>query len=373
MAVPAHDTRTRVASRIRRARRGLIVAGWGPPLEPAVVDRVAALTGWPVLADPVSGLRRGPATVSTYDALVRVEDFAAAHRPELVLRLGAPTTGRGLNAFLRGVPTILVDPDDVWLDPGRDTVARVVADGDLFLRALAVSLEVGDPPLTDVTWGDAWLTAERHARDALDAHLDASDAPFEGRIARDVVDAVPEGGALVVASSMPVRDLESFARPRDGIRVIANRGVNGIDGFVSTVVGVALASAGPVVALLGDLCLLHDQNGLLGARDRGIDATFVVVDNDGGGIFSFLPQATAAPEHFEALWGTPPAVDIGAVAALHGIPVDEITCASEVLPAVTEAGQRGGVRLVRVRTDRATNVEQHGACWSAVATALASY
>src|SRR5439155_777991 len=141
--------------------------------------------------------------------------------------------------------------------------------------------------------------------------------PFEGRIARDVVRASPEGTSLIVASSMPVRDIESFAAARDGIVFHANRGANGIDGFVSTALGVAAASEGPTVALLGDLCFLHDVNGLLGARERGIDATFVIVDNGGGGIFSFLPQAEL-PEHFDALFGTPQPVDVAALAAVHG-------------------------------------------------------
>jgi 2-succinyl-5-enolpyruvyl-6-hydroxy-3-cyclohexene-1-carboxylate synthase len=180
---------------------------------------------------------------------------------------------------------------------------------------------------------------------------------------------VPDGGTLVVASSMPVRDVESFARPREGVRMVANRGANGIDGFVSTAVGVALGGAGPVVALLGDLCFLHDQNGLLGVAARGVDVTFVVVDNDGGGIFSFLPQAEAAPEHFEALFGTPQGVDIAAVAAVHGIPVDEVTRARDLVGAVRQSLENGDVRVVRVRTDRATNVTRHRAAFSALANA----
>jgi 2-succinyl-5-enolpyruvyl-6-hydroxy-3-cyclohexene-1-carboxylate synthase len=180
---------------------------------------------------------------------------------------------------------------------------------------------------------------------------------------------MPDGGTLVVASSMPVRDVESFARPRDGVRFVANRGANGIDGFVSTAIGTALGSTGPVVALLGDLCFLHDQNGLLGAATRGVDVTFVVVDNDGGGIFSFLPQKEAAPDHFEALFGTPQGVDLRAVAALHGIPTVEVSRASELVGAVEVAVKEGGLRVVLVRTDRVTNVARHRAAWAAVANA----
>ena len=151
--------------------------------------------------------------------------------------------------------------------------------------------------------------------------------------------------------------------------MLANRGVNGIDGFVSTVLGIAAGSGGPTVGLLGDLCFLHDSNGLLGARDRGLDATFVVVDNDGGGIFSFLPQADL-PEHFERLFGTPQGIDIGALAALHEIAVIEATDAADVPKAVTESIATGGVRIVLVRTDRATNVSRHREVWAAVADAV---
>jgi 2-succinyl-5-enolpyruvyl-6-hydroxy-3-cyclohexene-1-carboxylate synthase len=221
----------------------------------------------------------------------------------------------------------------------------------------------------DEEWGQAWRTAEASARRTIDDLLDGWVEPFEGRVARDVVAAVPTGGTLVVASSMPVRDVESFAAPRAGLRILANRGVNGIDGFVSTVLGVAAADDLPTVGLVGDLCFLHDANGLLGARPRGVDATFVVVDNDGGGIFSFLPQADR-PEHFETLFGTPHGIDLAALASLHGIPVDGAETAADVVPAVDAALGAGGVRVVLVRTDRATNVTRHREMWAAVAAAL---
>jgi 2-succinyl-5-enolpyruvyl-6-hydroxy-3-cyclohexene-1-carboxylate synthase len=361
---PAPAALARAATAVREHPRGLVVAGWGANASAAALDRFVDVAAWPVLADPVSGLRRGAAAVSTYDALLRDQVFASAHRPDLVLRLGAPTSGRRLNEFLRGVPQILVTRDAAWLDPDRSAIGRIVADADSFLAACQAAF---GPARTDRSWLDSWCDAEGSARRALDAHLDADDEPFEGRIARDVVDAAPDGGTLVVASSMPVRDVESFARPRDGVRIVANRGANGIDGFVSTAIGVALGTTEPVIALLGDLCFLHDQNGLLGVGARGVDVTFVVVDNDGGGIFSFLPQAEAAPEHFEALFGTPQGVDLDAVAAVHGIPTVEVTRAGELAEAVQESIAAGGVRVVLVRTDRVTNVARHRAAWAAVA------
>jgi 2-succinyl-5-enolpyruvyl-6-hydroxy-3-cyclohexene-1-carboxylate synthase len=352
----------RVAALAQGTANGVIVAGWGAGATGDVVDEVARVLGWPVLADPLSGLRRGPAVVSTYDALVRSPEFATTHRPELVLRLGAPTTGRGLNEFLRGVPQVIVDADDVWLDPARDVQHRVVAEPDRFLALL---VDAFGAPRVDRAWFIRWQNAEQAARAALDAHLDVDDEPFEGRVARDVVDAVPGGAALLVASSMPVRDVESFARPRDDLRIFANRGANGIDGSVSTAIGIALGSNAPVVALLGDLCFLHDSNGLLGAERREVDLTFVIVDNDGGGIFSFLPQAAAAPEHFEPLFGTPHRIDIASLAAVHAIPVTEVARAHEVTPAVEKSVAEGGVRVVHVRTDRTTNVDRHRAAFAA--------
>ncbi len=359
---------TRIAAEVRARPRGIVVAGWGSDASTEAVDRVAAAAGWPVLADPLSGLREGPHAVSTYEALLRSPGFAERHRPDLVLRLGAAPTSKPLATWLGPeVPQLLVDPDGAWLDPGRGVAERIAADAELFLATLAESLEPSAE--TDGAWLQSWQAADRAARAALDDLLDGSEALFEGRVARDVVDALPDGAALVVASSMPVRDVDAFARPRSGVRYLANRGVNGIDGFVSTALGAAAVSAGPTVALLGDLCLLHDANGLLGAASRGLDATFVVVDNDGGGIFSFLPQAEL-PAHFELLFGTPHGVDLAALAAMHGLPADRVEKAGDVVPAVEAAIGTGGVSLVIVPTDRADNVERHRDAWTAVAAAI---
>ena len=192
------------------------------------------------------------------------------------------------------------------------------------------------------------------------------DISCEGRIARDVAESVPDGGALVVASSLPVRALEWCMAPRAGLRVHANRGANGIDGFVSTALGVARAHDAPTVALCGDLCCLHDTNGLLTAADS-TPATFVILYNGGGAIFSYLPQREL-PE-FERLFATPQEVDLVAVARAHGVAADGVERVEDLIDTVAKTGDE--VRVVVVNVDRDAAAEQHGRCWQAVAAALA--
>jgi 2-succinyl-5-enolpyruvyl-6-hydroxy-3-cyclohexene-1-carboxylate synthase len=367
---PSSSALDELAALVRRTPRGLVVAGWGARAEPATVLELGRVTGWPVLADPISNLRV-PGVISTYDPLLRVGAFARAHRPDLVLRVGGPLTNKVAMQWLDAqVEQVLVDPDAAWLDPQHAVSARVLADPEPLLVALTASVTGMS---ADADWCTAWNESERAARVAIDALIDGWREPFEGRVARDVVASLPAGAALALASSMPVRDAESFAAPRHGVRVHANRGVNGIDGFVSTVLGIAAAHDGPTVGLVGDLCFVHDSNGLLGAPGRAIDATFVVVDNDGGGIFSFLPQADL-PQHFETVFGTPHGLDLAALAEVHGVPVTEVAEADTVGPAVVDATAAGGVQVVVVRTpDRAANVARHREVWAAVAEAVGDF
>jgi 2-succinyl-5-enolpyruvyl-6-hydroxy-3-cyclohexene-1-carboxylate synthase len=220
-------------------------------------------------------------------------------------------------------------------------------------------------------WLASWLAAEAAAQSAIDAVLAAHDEATEPFVARALTSTLGEDVSLFVSSSMPIRDVEWFGHPASTTRVLANRGANGIDGIVSTALGCAVG--GPVVALVGDLAFLHDAGGLLGATARGLaSCVFVVVDNGGGGIFSFLPQATALPvERFEQLFGTPQSVDLEALAAVHGIESAVVDRAAELLPAVSAARAAGGVRLVLVRTDRAANVVVHEELHAAVAEATA--
>ena len=357
---PAPDEVARLVDRVRTTERGVLVAGWGADVTAATAARFAAASGWPVLADPISRARTGTHAVSTYEALLRAPGFADAHRPDLAVRVGAALTSKVATAWLDpSVPQVLVDPFGEWLDPHHAATDRCAADADGLLGAIADAL---DAPRS-TPWLTEWLEAETQAREAIDRTLDTQ-GPCEGLVARDLAVALPDGANLVVASSVPVRALEWCMAPRAGLHVFANRGANGIDGFVSTVVGVAGASSSsPTVALCGDLCFLHDVNGLFGATEP---ATFVVIDNDGGGIFSYLPPAEL-PE-FEALFATPHGLDLVEVARAHGAHAERIDAIGELLEAVLAPHDRPRVFVVPV--DRNASVDRHRALWDAVAGAL---
>ncbi|MFA9432740.1 2-succinyl-5-enolpyruvyl-6-hydroxy-3-cyclohexene-1-carboxylic-acid synthase [Egicoccus sp. AB-alg2] len=366
---PRHAPAAELASlgaRIAGTERGLVVAGQttahaGPALD------LARAAGWPVVAEPTSNLRSGEQVVGTAHHLLGHAGFARAHRPELVLRIGRTGLSRNLAALLGpDVPQLLIDPDGAWQDPDRAIGELLVADVELTVAALRDHLAV--PAGSD--WMDRWRSADRRVRKVIDEVLDADDRPTEPRVARDLGAGLPDGTTLVVASSMPVRDLDQFLAPREHLRVVANRGASGIDGFVSTALGVALSGERPTVALSGDLSLLHDANGFLLAPDvERVDLPIVVVDNDGGGIFSFLPQH-AFSGSFERVFGTPHGRDLADLARLHHLGHQPVTTAAELLPAVDAAREAGGIHLVHVRTDREQNLALHRRISREVAAAL---
>jgi len=346
------------------------VAGRGS----ASADSVQALAdalSWPVLADMQSGCRRPvPSTVAAFDDLLRHASFAADHTPEVVLRLGAPPASKVLSQWLAasGAEQIQVHPNAAWIDPEHTAAMRVVADPGILAAAL-VSADLRGA--TGTPWLTRWASAETRARTAIDEVLASHDEPTEPHVARATFAALPDGASLVTSSSMPIRDLEWYADPRDGVRVLANRGANGIDGVVSTAVGVALGTAGPTALLIGDVALLHDANGFLGIGERAVRLVVVAVDNRGGGIFEFLPQASQVPrDRFELLFGTPHEVNLAGLAGLHGVGSWTVDAAEDVGPTVAHAASQGGVQLVHVRTDRRTNVAVHDEIHRAVQAAL---
>jgi 2-succinyl-5-enolpyruvyl-6-hydroxy-3-cyclohexene-1-carboxylate synthase len=222
----------------------------------------------------------------------------------------------------------------------------------------------------DPGWLGSWVAADRAAGSAISRVLAAHSEATEPAAAADLVGLLDEGDSLVVSSSMPVRDLENFAPASESLRVFSNRGANGIDGVTSTAVGVALAGSRTAL-LVGDVAFLHDTNALLGLASRQVDLVVVVIDNDGGGIFSFLPQQDALDRHrFEQLFGTPHGVDLLALAAAHGIAGERVSSRAGMKAAVAGALTRGGPRLVVVETGRAANRDLHTEIATAVDRAL---
>jgi 2-succinyl-5-enolpyruvyl-6-hydroxy-3-cyclohexene-1-carboxylate synthase len=356
--------------------RGLIVAGAGSGT--GVIALAEALR-WPVLADPRSGARvPHPLVVSTADSLLRLPEVAS-WRPDVVLRLGRPWASKVLAQWLTGLAgaatQVLVDPTGAWVDPDHTAELVVPADPALLGDAVAaaVAKSAGPAPRPGTTrpapWAEQWARAEAVARVAIDEQLAREHRPTEAAVARAVVAAVPAGATLLTSSSMPVRDVEWWGAPRRDLTVVANRGANGIDGVVSTAIGLALGTGAPTFAVTGDLAWLYDAGALLWAARRPVQLTFVVVDNDGGGIFSFLPQATALPEaRFEQLWATPHGGDLPAVAAAFGVPARVVDDVDELAELVAEPP--AGVSVLVVRTDRHDNVAAHDRLNAAVAGAL---
>ena len=350
-------------------RRGVLVAGSCAVAGEAVHECARAL-GWPVLAEPRSpAWRDGPALVSHLDAVLRSPRALERLRPEVVVRLGAPGASRVVNEWLAASGALeVIAGAPGWSDPSA--TATVVDGGDpqVLLAALAAAAAAGTPP---DGWLDLWRAASSAAVQAVDEGMEAEREPSEPAVARAVVQAMPGGASLVVSSSMPIRDVERYARPALGVRVVANRGANGIDGVVSTAVGVAAATDGPTALLIGDVAFLHDSNGLLGAAQRDVDLTCVIVDNDGGGIFSFLPQARAlASDRFEALFGTPHGLDLVALASAYAVDARRLDPGDDVGTAVAAAVAKGGVRVLVVTTDRHVNAEVHRRLDDAVAAAV---
>ena len=341
--VPHADDVQGLAARIASTPRGAIVCG--PTAEPIAepAARLAAASGWPLLAEPTSGVRCGPHdrshVVAHYDVLLRVDAFAERHLPGLLLRVGDTPTSKPLRAWAAAGSQVVLDPHAAWHEPTRRAELLLRAAAAPTLDALAAAVEMRTAE-RDPDWLESWRAADARVAPALAA----APADFEPRVLAALEPALPDGAIVWLSSSMPVRDVEAyFPQSAKRLRFLANRGANGIDGVVSSAAGAALASGAPAWLLTGELALLHDIGGLLAARRAGADLHVVCLNNGGGAIFDFLPVAAHADAAlYEEHIATPAGVDLAALA-----------------PEVTE-----------VRTDRATNVRLHREVVERLAQAL---
>ena len=340
------------------SENGLIIAGPENYRVESIL-RLAETLGWPIIADPRSGTRvPNKLVVAGADAILRDEDFSKRLRPDVVLRFGTLPASKVVNSWLSGsgANQVVITTTPSLTDPDRQCSLHIVSDIDELCAGLVSVHSKESVRKRSLSWLDKWVAAEDSAQKAINAALADEPGLTEPGVARAIYALVPEASHLVVSSSMPIRDVEWFGAPRNGLRVHANRGANGIDGVVSTAVGVALATRQPTTLLIGDIALLHDVNGLINLASRKIDLRIVVIDNNGGGIFSFLPQAQTLDEaKFEKIFGTPHDANIKMLAQAHQINTHELTNISDLAEVLSQRGPW----LARVVTDRQENVKVH--------------
>jgi 2-succinyl-5-enolpyruvyl-6-hydroxy-3-cyclohexene-1-carboxylate synthase len=391
----------RLAAELRNVERGLIVCG---AQDDASLNRpltqLAQALGFPILADPLSGLRCGDhdraLVIDSYDAFLRDSAFAERFAPELVLRFGAMPVSKPLLLYLQrhhGCRQILIDGDAGWNEPTLLASDVLHVDGRLLCTALLERLTDRDhraytekdleatSSVISVSavakkpsgWAQAWCGAAAGTRVAIAKHMHAIDELFEGKVFAELSALLPENAIVYAGNSMPIRDLDTFfSGGKRAIRLLGNRGANGIDGVVSSALGASAAGVGPTVLVIGDLSFYHDSNGLLASKLHGLNATIILLNNDGGGIFSFLPQASD-PEHFEMLFGTPHGLDFQPLAQVYGARYSRVANWEAFRMAVRRGLEGDGLQIVEVPTDRERNVALHREFWPLVSQALAAF
>ncbi len=360
---PSSETLNQAKTYLGQFRRGLIIAGPGTAdtIEPTLVQWATAW-GWPILADPLSNLRHGDSTViGSYDLILRSRKGPA---PDTVLRIGAIPTSKALNQWLVGLPGVYLDPSEEGRDPNAQDLLVVGGDVTAALTALL------NPPAgyeVDTSWLPYWQDAERSVRGQLGDLVRNLGEDYEPQLFYNLgswLDPLsPAVHPVMISNSMPIRDLDTFClQSPPPLRFFSNRGANGIDGVTSTALGLA-AHYGDVTLIIGDLAFYHDMNGLLAASRLNLNALIIVINNQGGGIFSFLPQSEVLPkETFETYFGTPITIDFSHVAALYHGSFARVGTSHDLGRAIERFAHQPGLRIIEWRTvSRDQNREAHQA------------
>ncbi len=370
----------RIAKEIKSDSRGVIVAGPGDYDRSLCgeLSNLAEALMWPILPDVLSNLRQAAdppfGLVSTYEYLVRNKEFRESNRPDWVLRLGGLPTSKELNSFCERAATVIMDDGDAWRDP--DFVGSRVILGNLAhsVSCLRAALEGARRP--GMGWLDRWLDADRSVRRKADPLMRSLEEPFEGKLFYSISKNLRPSSPLtvVVGSSMPVRDLDYFfMEGSKNVRFIANRGANGIDGVVSTAMGVS-AVEGDVLLVLGDVSFYHDMNGLLASKLHGLNATILIVNNRGGGIFSFLAQHSLPKDLFEQLFGENHDLDFSGVRTIYGGEFERVSDWGTFESVLASSLTRKGLRVIEfVAPEREGNLALHRETFQALSAFPAGF
>ena len=354
-----------VAATFLNAQQGLIIAGRGCG-NSHEISQLASSLNWPVLADSRSGCQGIPEAISYFDPVLRSEKFASENQPKVVLRLGESPSSKVLSQFVTNsqATQVHVGAFDSTVDADHQVSMHIACDPTVFCREVLKQVKTKEV----AGWLARWLTANTVAESVVVSYFAQSDLSLLApRVSRLVVESLGNQENLVVSSSMPVRDLEWFGGDCSHVKVFSNRGANGIDGVVATAIGIAVATQQRTAVLIGDVALLHDSSSLTDLHRRNVEMKIVVTDNDGGGIFHYLPQAKLVnPEAFEKLFGTPHGTDILQLAQAHHLATFECRSASELTKAMASTG----TCVIRVLTDRNNEVLMHQEVNDLVALAI---
>lgn len=348
--------------------RGLVVVGPGSleDFGPQLLAWADAW-GWPILADPLSNLRQGNSSIVTsYDLILRSRRVPAA---DAVLRIGAIPTSKALNQFMVGLPGLYLDPTEEGRDPNATDVWSV---GGTVATALASLITPPDTYQRDGSWNAYWQEADRQVRRALRPLMANMGPGYEPQLFYNLggwlLPNGPDIHPVMISNSMPIRDLDTFCLEAPAhLRFFSNRGANGIDGVTSTALGLA-SHYGDVTLIIGDLAFYHDMNGLLAALRLHLNALIVVINNQGGGIFSFLPQREALPEDvFETYFGTPLPLDFSHVAALYQGAFERVQDTVGLERAIARFRSQSGLRIIEWQTvSRDENRNAHRAIFEGI-------
>lgn len=355
--------------------KGVIVVGPHdePDLSEAVV-KLAEKLNYPILADPLSQLRSGNHTkdmiIDGYDSFLRSDEVKGKLKPELIIRIGAMPISKAFLLYLkrhRDVRQIIVDEDTEWREPTTSATDMVFANPSNFCHQLVSKLS----DKQNSEWLNHWQDINTANQESLlrDGYIE--EEFFEGQVILELIEHLPNEASIFVGNSMPIRDLDTFfMNNQKQIRTYANRGANGIDGVVSSAIGVA-AYEDPLVLVIGDLSFYHDLNGLLATKLHQLNITIVLINNDGGGIFSFLPQAKEA-SHFEELFGTPIGLDYSHAVKMYNGEFTRPTSWNEFRSALHKGVGQEGLHVIELQTNRERNAELHKALWGKAIEGLRS-
>ncbi|PFP23241.1 2-succinyl-5-enolpyruvyl-6-hydroxy-3-cyclohexene-1-carboxylic-acid synthase [Bacillus sp. AFS073361] len=364
-----------IAEKLSKTTRGIIVCGnIVDDIFPEAVTRLAEKLNFPIIADPLSQLRSGKHSfeniIEAYDTFLRNDDAKVYLKPDVILRFGAMPISKALTIFIKengNAEQYVIDGGSGWRDPASLSTNMIFCNESLFCE----KIEKYTVEKSSSDFLTAWKRVNQLSKDTMISLSDISDLS-EGRLFYQLAEMLPEGAALFVGNSMPIRDLDSFfLNNHKQIKVMANRGANGIDGTVSTALGAALNSSS-LYLVLGDLTFFHDLNGLIAAKLYNININIILINNNGGGIFSFLPQSEH-PKNFELLFGTPIGIDFEHAVKMFNGNYIKIEDWDHFGVEIRKSIHSTGINVYEIVTNRERNRDEHREFWGNVSQEISNF